>query len=68
MKKTKIILALIILLSVNSAFALTAVWTGRQTQVQTITYRFMWNCEYTFGGQKFWVIFDGSCPSSVDVK
>lgn len=46
----------------------TAHWTGRQHQVQTVTYQFGWNCEYNYAGGAFWRTFVGSCPSSVQVQ
>jgi hypothetical protein len=46
----------------------TAHWTGKQQQVQTVTYQYGWNCEYTYAGQTFWRTFVGSCPSSVQVQ
>lgn len=26
------------------------------------------NCEYQYAGQKFWRMYQGSCPSSIDVR
>jgi hypothetical protein len=48
--------------------AATAYWTGKQTQVQTVTYQVGWNCEYNYAGRTFWRTFVGSCPSSVQVQ
>lgn len=64
----RMIIAVLALLTINSAFAMTAFWTGRQVQVQTVTYRMAWKCEYQYAGQRFWMIFEGSCPSSIDVQ
>lgn len=50
------------------AFAASAFFTGRQEQVQTVTYQFAWNCEYNFNGQTLWKVFKTSCPSSVEVE
>lgn len=50
------------------AFAATAVWTGKQEQVITVTYQIAWNCEYNYAGQTFWRVFQGSCPSSIEVQ
>jgi hypothetical protein len=50
------------------ASAATAFWTGRQEQVQTVTYKWVWRCEYNYLGQKFWRLFESSCPSSVEVQ
>lgn len=46
----------------------TAHWTGKQEQVQTVTYKYGWNCEYVYAGQTFWRTFVSSCPSSVLVQ
>lgn len=43
-------------------------WTGRQQQVQTITNQFGWNCEYNYAGRTFWRTFVGTCPSSTQVQ
>jgi hypothetical protein len=48
--------------------AATAYWTGKQQQVQTVTYQSGWNCEYNYAGRTFWRTFVGSCPSSVQVQ
>lgn len=68
MKRLKIIIAIVTLLSANTAFAITAVWTGNQVQVQTVTYKYVWKCEYMFAGQKFWKLSEGSCPNSIEVE
>jgi hypothetical protein len=48
-------------------------WTGKQKQVQTVSGKYAWNCEYRFVDfqgktQYFWKIFEGSCKSTVDVQ
>lgn len=48
--------------------AATAYWTGKQQQVQTVTYQYGWSCEYNYAGRTFWRTFVGSCPSSVQVQ
>lgn len=48
--------------------AATAFWTGRQEQVQTVTYKWVWRCQYNYNGQTFWRLFETSCPSSVEVQ
>ena len=53
---------------VTSAYAASAFWTGRQEQVQTVTYKWVWRCEYNYNGQTFWRLFETSCPSSVEVE
>ena len=52
----------------TSAYAATAHWTGRQEHVQTVTYQWVWRCEYYYAGQTFWRLFETSCPSSVEVR
>lgn len=66
---TKTTIALIggLLIS-TAAHAATAYFTGRQEQVQTVTYQYAWNCEYNYAGQTFWRVFKNSCPSSVEVE
>lgn len=46
----------------------TAIFTGRQTQVQTVTNQFGTRCEYNYAGQVFSRVYVGSCPSSVQVQ
>lgn len=53
--------------SVPAATA-TAFFTGRQQQVQTVTYQSGWSCEYRYLSQTFWRTFVGACPSSVPVQ
>ena len=52
----------------TSAATATAYWTGKQVQVQTVTYQSGWNCEYTYAGNTFWRTFVGNCPTSVGVQ
>jgi heme/copper-type cytochrome/quinol oxidase subunit 2 len=66
--KKSIAAVIILLLAATSAFAATAFWTGRQEQVQTVTYQWAWKCEYNYNGQTFWRIFQTSCPSSIEVQ
>lgn len=49
-------------------YVATAYFTGKQQQVQTVTYQYGWSCEYSYGGQFFWRTFVGNCPSSVKVQ
>jgi hypothetical protein len=51
----------------GTAEAARAMWTGRMEQVTTVTYQIAWNCEYDYLGQRFWRVFQGSCPASVEV-
>ncbi len=66
MKKLFFALALAALSS--AALAATAMWTGRSEQVQTVTYKWVWRCEYDYLGTKFWRLFETSCPASVEVQ
>ena len=52
----------------TSAYAATAFWTGQSEQVQTVTYKWVWRCEYNYAGQTFWRLFETSCPSSIEVQ
>lgn len=63
-----IMVGLILVAAVAPALAATAFFTGRQEQVQTVTYQYAWRCEYNYAGQTFWKIFKNSCPSSVEVE
>ena len=46
----------------------TAMWTGKQHQVQTVTNQFGWSCEYNYAGRTFTRVFTTTCPSSVQVQ
>ena len=46
----------------------TAYFTGKQRQTQTITNQYGWICEYRYASQTFWRTFVGSCPSSVQTQ
>jgi hypothetical protein len=63
----KTILFTLMLLVSSESYAAMAFWTGRQVQVQTVTYQYGWNCEYNYNGQIFWKIFINGCQSSVDI-
>jgi hypothetical protein len=54
-------------LATPSNFA-TAQWTGRSKMVQTVTYKWVWSCEYNYFGNKFWRLFETGCASSVEVQ
>lgn len=45
-----------------------AFWTGRSQIGQSVTGAIGTNCEYQYAGQKFWRMYQGGCPSSVDVR
>lgn len=53
---------------VAPAWGAVAMWTGRSEQVQTVTYKTAWKCEYSYNGQNFWRLFDSFCPASVQVQ
>lgn len=46
----------------------TAMYTGRQKAVQTITGQYGNQCEYNYLGKVFTRVFTGICPSSVQVE
>ncbi len=50
------------------AFAASAFWTGKQEQIQTVTYQMAWRCEYNYNGQMLYFVFKDRCPSSVQVQ
>jgi hypothetical protein len=56
------------LLLAGTASAATAVWTGKQEQVQTVTGQIAWRCEYDYAGQKLYFLFQTSCPATVEVQ
>lgn len=43
-------------------------FTGQMQAAQSVTGAYGYNCEYSVNGQKFWRMFQGSCPSSVEVR
>jgi hypothetical protein len=63
-----LIFAAALLLASSSALAARAFWTGQQEQVQTVTYQWMWRCEYDYNGQIFYRLFRTSRPSYVQVQ
>lgn len=64
----KLIIALIIGLTISgTAYAATAFWTGQMQQVRSVTGQVVMNCEYMYGGNRFWRAFAGYCPASVEV-
>jgi len=64
----KLIISALLISATASALAATAFFTGRQEQVQTVTYQMAWKCEYNYAGNTFWRVFKNSCPSSVEVE
>jgi hypothetical protein len=56
------------LLASSSASAATAIWTGRSEQVQTVTYKIVWRCEYNYLGHTFWRLFENFCPPNIQVQ
>jgi hypothetical protein len=64
----KLIIALAVGLTLSgTASAATAFWTGRMETGQSVTGRFVYNCEYNYAGNTFWRAFGSYCPSSVEV-
>jgi hypothetical protein len=55
-------------LSCGYALAASAFFTGRQEMVTTVTYQQAWRCEYDYLGKKYYFLFKGSCPSSVEIQ
>lgn len=66
MKKMLLVIAGIAIST--QAIAALDFFTGRQEMVTTVTYQQAWRCEYNYNGQMFYFIFQGSCPSSVQVQ
>ena len=65
------VIALILALALASpaiAYPVQAVWTGRAVMVQTVTYRWMWECEYMVYGRRIYLLFEGTCPSTTLVQ
>lgn len=52
----------------STAYAATANWTGKQVASQSVTGRFMWNCEYQYAGQMVWYAFPDYCRATVEVQ
>lgn len=50
------------------AAGVTAVWTGRQQAVTTITNQAGWACEYNYAGRTFVRAFTTTCPATVQVQ
>jgi len=50
------------------AYAASAFWTGQQEQVQTVTGKFVWRCQYNYNGQMIYRLFETSCPSSIEIE
>lgn len=48
--------------------SVTAMWTGAQEPVTTVTGLSAWRCQYNANGQTVWRIFEMACPSSISVK
>lgn len=68
MQKSIAAFIFLVVTGVSSAHAAQAFWTGRSEQVQTVTYKWVWQCEYDYLGQKFWRLFERGCASSVEVQ
>jgi hypothetical protein len=46
----------------------TAIFTGKQRQVLTVSYKLAWECEYNYLGQFFTKLFESGCPATVTVQ
>jgi hypothetical protein len=57
-----------LLVALSAHASVTAVWTGKQERVQTVTYQWKWKCEYQYAGRYYYFLFDNSCPSSVELE
>ena len=66
MKNALVIAALV--LASGSALAVTATWTGRSEMATSISGAMGFRCEYYYAGKKFWLMFSGSCPATVEVQ
>lgn len=44
-----------------------AQWTGGREPIQMIGGGAGYNCEYSYGGQRFWRAFRDGCPPSVPI-
>jgi hypothetical protein len=64
----KLIALIALAAAATSAFAATAYWTGASQIATSVTGRVGFNCEYNYAGRTFWVMFEGSCPSRVNVN
>jgi hypothetical protein len=56
------------LFAATAAMAATAIWTGQQEMVTTVTGKSAWKCYYNYNGQIFTQIFETSCPSSIEIQ
>jgi len=52
---------------VTIAQARYATWTGGREQVQLVGGGVGYNCEYMYGGQRFWRAFRDGCPQSIPI-
>lgn len=65
----KLFLVVIIFISLSApAFAVTALWTGRSEKVQTVTYKWVWRCQYRYLNNYYWYLFEDFCPSSIELE
>jgi hypothetical protein len=46
----------------------TAIWTGEQEYVTTVTGQSAWKCGYLVYGRRFYKLFRSGCPSSIQVE
>ena len=64
----KTLIAALAIMASSQAFAATAYFTGRVSIVTTVTGQIGYNCEYSYAGQVFWLVFPEYCPPSVEVQ
>jgi hypothetical protein len=65
MKKTIIVIGCLCVSTL--AFGATAMFTGRQQYVYTVTGKYVVKCEYQYLGNIFTRLFEGNCPQTVEV-
>ena len=63
----KIVLVCLLMAVSIDAFGAQAYFTGRMESGQSVTGRFVYNCEYSYAGSYFWRAFESFCPSSIEI-
>lgn len=65
----KYLAAALIAATCTAAVAMQAMWTGAMEHVQTVSFKWVWKCQYNYQGRVFWVAVSGnSCPRTVEVE
>jgi hypothetical protein len=65
----KLAVGLILATAAANALGAQAFFTGRQEQVQTVTYKWVWRCWYNYNGREFYrLVESSSCPQYVEVE